>query len=68
MAVVEETCSFSEYPVEEQKKVCFLLAVKVYLKLSKLFPEGESVQVQNVHKRNIQSVYCVPKAFALKYE
>lgn len=68
MAVVEETGFFSEYLVEEQKKVYFLLAAKVYLKLSKLFPEGESVQVQNVHKGNIQSVCCVPKAFALKYE
>lgn len=42
--------------------------MKVYLKLSKLFPEGESVQVQNVHKGNIQSVYHVLKVFALKYE
>lgn len=46
----------------------FLLAMKVYLKLSKLFPEGESVQVQTVHKGNIQSVYWAPKVFALKYK
>lgn len=65
MAVVEETCSFAGW--EEQKEVYFLLALKVYLKLSKLFPEGESVQVQNVQKGNSQSVCHVPRVFVSNY-
>lgn len=48
----------------EQKRFYVLFAAQVYLKLSKLFPEGENVQVQNVHKGNIQSVSPVPKVLA----
>lgn len=58
MAVVENLL-LSVHLVGEQRP-CFFPVVKVYLTLSKLFPEGESVQVQNVHKGNIQNAYRVP--------
>lgn len=55
MAVVENLLFFCSSGGEQRPY--FFPVVKVYLTLSKLFPEGESVRVQTVHKGNIQSAY-----------